>query len=693
MKRSERSSVKKVGIPHFLLSRKMTSFHRYFELGEEESASPFLNKRSKSISRNIHLKSSLISVFLLITSFVSSFFPGSLIGALSSIPLAFVFLLSGTPALISALEDLVFRKDVNIDVLMTLSAFAAFAMGHAYEGALLLVLFALSESLEDLVTLKAKSALSSIHEMAPTKACIIKNDSSVFEKSVHDVEIGAHILVRAGEIVPLDGITISGSGSLSSAHLTGESRTVDVRIGEKVASGSRLVQGSIVVLVTTKQADSTVMKIVRLITEAENTKPKFTQAFERFGRIYSLSVILITFLVLILLPTIFHISIHGPDGALVRAVSFLITASPCALFIAVPIAYLSALSASVKRGAILKGGNIFDRLNTCTTVAFDKTGTLTRGSFRFLKFFPLVQHGNVAQEITTESDVISIAASVEQHVVHPIAQAIVDYAKSQNLPFFQVNSVHVYAGVGVSADVVVAEKISYKVDIHAPTKQDEAIIEKYFFEQSQPIPQGSLVIVSISKNQSSDMEAYALYLLTFEDTLREESVETVRELGALGKHVTMLSGDHALVASRVATELGIQDWKADLKPEDKLKIIIHLSKNRNQGLVMVGDGMNDAPALARANVGISMGKLSSASARDASDIVLLEDNLKLIPWLFHKSKHTRSIVIQNLVVACAAICIGTCASLYGVIPLWAAVIVHEGSTLLVGLNALRLLKR
>ncbi len=666
-----------------------SDFQKYFELGEDESASPFLNRIGKSISRNIHLKSAICSSFFLLLAFIFSLDRDSIFASFAAIPLAFVYFISGTPAFISAMEDIFVQKDVNIDVLMAFSGFAAIIIGHPYEGALLFVLFALSESLEEMVTLKAKRSLLSIYEMAPTKASIIQSNHTTSEKSVYDIEIGTQILVRCGEIVPLDGIVVSGSGSFSASHVTGESRIQEVEIGEKMVSGCRITQGSIGVQVTAKQADSTVAKIIRLITEAEESKPKYALTFEKFGRVYSLSVITVTFLLPILLPMLFKIPLQGEEGAFVRAISFLITASPCALFIAVPIAYLSSLSASVASGAILKGGNVFDQLNRCSTVVFDKTGTLTKGILEFRQFFEIERTGNDPFiRAITETDVLSIAASVEQHVVHPIAKAIVSCAQKRGLSLSKASSIRVSAGVGVSAYVDVGLN-SFYVEVRAPTKVEEEEMRSALQKKNGSTLAGPFALISIQKEGLGQ----AIFLLTFEDFVRDESLETVSFLQRSGKEVVMLSGDHAIVAKQAAESLGITRWQGDLRPDDKLQIITELTQAGLKGLVMVGDGINDAPSLVRADVGISMGKFSSATARDVADIVLLNDNLSLIPALFKKAKKTQTIVFQNLFLAFCSIGIGTISSLFGCIPLWAAVLLHEGATLIVGLNALRLLQR
>lgn len=653
--------------PSWILSRRLTSFQRFFELGLEESASPFLDDRAKRISRNIMLKSSITAACLLVIAWVTSMYWNS---PFWKIPATFVYLLVGTPALVAAGEDIFRRRDVNIDVLMTVAAFAALLIGGALEGALLLVLFALSGALEDVVTLKAKSALSAINELAPSKACVVEDGGFYLERAVADVRVGELIAVRAGEIVPLDGIVHDGSSSISTAHLTGESRPLFVEKGQSIVSGTRVLDGSIVVEVTCSSHDSTVTKLIGLITHAHATKPKLTQTFDRFGKVYALSVIGLTACFAALLP-LAGLPFFGPGGALLRAVSFLITASPCALILAVPISYLSALGAAAWKGAILKGSLIFDRIVKCSKVAFDKTGTLTEGRLTVDTIIPLTQ-----ESFRSEQEVVCLAASLEKHAVHPIAHAICQKATS----FLDVAQIQVVAGEGVHG---VYQGVSLFVGgVDGALRRIEADVEQIKEKINRVRDEGFVVAVLV-------VGAKEAYLFGLRDVLRGGALASIQALKKLGKQVVMLTGDYETAAQSVARQLDVDDVRAGLTPEVKLEMVTQLSERG--GLLMVGDGINDAPALARATVGMSMGQLSSATAREASDIVLLNNRLDVIAWLFRKAGTTRHIVTQNLFLACFAILVGTSSSLLGLLPLWTAVIIHEGSTLLVGLNALRLL--
>ena len=423
-------------------------FRSFFEMGLEESASPFLNRYGRSLSRHLSLKASLFSAFLLFCAYFVPSLP------FSEILLISVFLIAGTPSLIESIEDVVFRRDVNIDVLMTIAAFSAYFLGAGYEGALLLVLFAISGSLENLVTLKAKNALSSISTIAATKAFIVDEKHRIRERAVEDVTVGSKILVRAGEIVPLDGVIIEGASSISLAHLTGESVAIRKKIHDLVPAGARLLEGSLTIKVLNTSADSTISRIIQLITKAQEAKPKLERWFDRFGRRYAITIIVFSFVFALYFAHAADVAYLGREGSIYRALAFLITASPCALILAVPIAYLSALGACAKKGIVLKGGVVLDGLNECSVIAFDKTGTLTLGELVFSKLVQVSASGR--EDEFSQQEIVSIAASLERNAVHPIAQAITEKAENENAPIYPCQNIQVVPGLGVEGQIEIA---------------------------------------------------------------------------------------------------------------------------------------------------------------------------------------------------------------------------------------------
>lgn len=638
----------------------------FFEMGLEESASPFLTPLARRISRNFPLKTSIFAAILLLISYLLSLQPEYF--AFSSMLLASVFLIVGVPALINSIEDLVVNKDCNIDVLMTLAAFSAIFMGSGFEGALLLVLFALSGAIEDAVTLKAKNALLELHKIVPVKAFVLE-EGETRERAIQDVAIDAQVLVRSGEVVPLDGIVVDGASQVSLVHLTGESVPVRKVVGDEVPSGARVIDGFLTVKVTHLSQDSTVSRIVQLITQAQGAKPKLERWFDKFSRGYALTIIFLFVLFALTFPLIFGLDFLGREGSIYRSLAFLITASPCALILAVPIAYLSALGACAKKGIVLKGGVVLDALMKCSIVAFDKTGTLTLGE---LSLDDIV--GPFEKTALSKDAVLAIGASLERNAVHPIAKAIVKASQDKGLQFLPVREVQVIPGYGVEG--VVGNSRAFIGDISKKLSEEEAVVIQAYQKEGK-IACGLLV---------DD----AVFFLVFSDQPRPGVKRMLSALKELGKKLLMLTGDHQESAKTIATQVGLENFEAGLKPEDKLARITELAES--EGLAMCGDGINDAPALARSTVGICMGQVGSATARGAADVILLHDNIELLDWLFKKAEKTRKIVVQNLLIALVAIVCGSIPALMGLLPLWLAVIVHEGGTVLVGLNAIRLLR-
>ena len=647
-------------------------FDEFFELGLEDHVSPFLTPQAKKWARNLQFRAALLSSFLLIASFFLSYIPEA--QAFSSLMLIGVYFLSGIPSLIESIEDLS-RLEINIDILMTLAAFSSVLIGSPMEGGLLLVLFALSEAMEELVEAKAKGAISSLYKLTPTRAFVIEEDGTVIERAVGDIKIKTKILIKAGEVIPLDGKVISGASSVNLVHLTGESMPVTKIVGDEVPAGGQNMEGTLTLEVLRSSADSTISRIIHLVTEAQEARPKIQRWFDSISKTYAMSIISLSAIFAVSFPFLFEMPFLGYDGSIYRALAFLIAASPCALIIATPIAYLSALSNCARKGVLLKGGVILDSLATCKAIAFDKTGTLTTGELRCIGV------DLIGTEFKHDSEkAIAVAATLERHAVHPIAKAILSYSENDNLPMEHFKNI---AGYGLEASVEGKESFLGSTDYIEPKlSSTQKPLFKKAIENAQA--RGMLVAALLFDGD--------LFLFLFEDQIRPEMKETLEELKRNDNwRLLMLTGDHLENAKRVAKELPLDEIYADLRPEDKLRHVESIAEKL--GLAMVGDGINDAPALARATVGISMGQVGSATAIEAADVVLLHDNLELLSWLMDLAKKTRTIVTQNLVIASGVILMATTPALFGFIPLWAAVILHEGGTILVGLNALRLLRR
>lgn len=657
-------------------------FEEFFELGLQETVSPFLIPSDRYLSANLTLKAAIIGAFLLLMAFVLQFFPS--LQPLSHLTLIFVYFFAGIPALIESIEDLA-SLDINIDILMTLAAFSSLFIGSGLEGGLLLVLFALSGAMEDAVTTQAKGAISSLHKLSPTKACVIDSDDSLHDRAVKDITPGTIILVKAGEIVPLDGRVIAGSSSVNLVHLTGENMPVTKKVGDDVPAGGRNLEGTLTLEVERTSADSSLARIINLVTHAQEAKPTLQRWFDRLSQRYATTVILLAFFFALVLPYVLSIPYLGVEGSIYRALAFLIAASPCALIIAIPIAYLSAVSACARRGILLKGGISLDALASCTAVAFDKTGTLTLGEFEFVNLQEITEKTRTSAESDTQT-ALAIAYALEINAVHPIAKAIITQAQSQkDLEKIRLDDFKSVPGYGLEAlaDLPAGKTAVYigNLDYVVPKlAQDDSRALRDAAREAQE--QGQVVAALVVGSQA--------FLFCFQDQLRPKIQETIQALFKRHWKVIILTGDSVNNAKKIAAEAGITEYYAELNPEDKLHHISELSQK--QRLAMIGDGVNDAPALARATVGISMGKVGSDTAIEAADIVLLHDNIEWLDWLISKATQTQRVVKQNVTLAAAAIILASLPALGGIVPLWLAVILHEGGTILVGLNALRLLR-
>lgn len=647
----------------------------FLSSGHSETISPFLTLDSRKWAKNLSLKTSIFCFALLALAFAFSFFEK--LEPISSMFQVLIFFLSGVPALIEAIEKLREYK-VDIHVLMVLAAFLSIFIHSSLEGALLLVLFSISHSLEHFVSHKAKSTLNRLGKMVPSLAQVLSASGKMIERSVKDIKVGDLILVRAGEVLPLDGKIIEGTSSLDISHLTGEHAPLAAAEGHEVPAGALNIDGSLKIEVTRTNSHSTLAKIINLIYEANNTKPKLQTWFDRFSQKYSLFVILSSFCFAAFLPLFASIPYLGPEGSIYRALAYLIAASPCALIIAVPIAYISAINSSAKLGIILKGGITLDALSKVKAVAFDKTGTLTSGKLECLEVRDV--HGKPIEDLER---VLSIARGLEQHAIHPIAEAIIHYADYRGIHSASVSDCKALPGHGIQG-YTQYNRQSLKVAIGS-LPYIASLSNEEHKQQINAYQNESGHLITALKIEDE------LYFFRFVDHLRPDAQKILKMLKEDLKLKTyILSGDNDLSVQRIAKNLNVDHYYGQLKPEDKLRLIEQFSSENN--LAMVGDGINDTPALARASVGISLGSLGSHVGSEVSGVVLIKDDLSLIYKLFLKAKKTIRIVKQNVIGAALVIAIVAIPALFGWVPLWLAVLFHEGGTVLVGLNSLRLLK-
>jgi Cd2+/Zn2+-exporting ATPase len=567
---------------------------------------------------------------------------------------------------------------LDIDLLMFAAAFGAAALQHYEEGALLLFLFGLGQSGEDMAMDRARRAISALAELAPRTAVRRLPDGTQREVSIESLAVDDEVMVRPADRIPVDGEVIEGDSPVDQSPITGESVPVDKSMGDEVFAGTINGDGLLVVRVARSADQSTLARVIALVAEAQTTKSP-TQLFtDRFTRWYVPAVLLGT-LSLILVPPLMGwepLRTHDSHwaGWFYQAMAFLTAASPCALAIGTPAAVLCGIARAARIGVLIKGGVHLENLGRVDTIAFDKTGTLTRGRAQVSDLLLLAGHD--------ERTVLTLAASLEQNSQHPLAQAIVSEAQARECALLAADDVEQIAGKGVRGQVdgrQVAVGRPSLVEHDGPTLQRIEEAAAAMREQGKAV-----IVVTI------DREAAGLIALA--DQPRENAAEALAAMKSWGvRRTIMLTGDHQAAAAAIARRVGVDEYRADLLPEQKVDVVRQIERDGAQ-LAMVGDGVNDAPALAGATVGIAMGGAGTDVALEAADVALMGDDLAKLPDAIGLSRRSRHIIAQNLVIALGVIAILAPAAALGFASLGWAVLLHEGSTVVVVLNALRLLR-
>ncbi|XP_031253627.1 probable cadmium/zinc-transporting ATPase HMA1, chloroplastic [Pistacia vera] len=629
---------------------------------------------------------------------------------------AFIFLafpLVGVSASLDAITDIAGGK-VNIHVLMALAAFASVFMGNSLEGGLLLAMFNLAHIAEEFFTSRSMVDVKELKENYPDSALVLDvNDDNVPDISdlayrsipVYDVEVGSYILVGAGEAVPVDCEVFQGSATITIEHLTGEVKPVEATVGDRIPGGARNLDGRMIVKATKTWKESTLSRIVQLTEEAQLKKPKLQRWLDEFGEQYSKVVVVLSVTIALIGPFLFKWPFIGTPacrGSIYRALGLMVAASPCALAVA-PLAYATAISSCARKGILLKGGQVLDALASCHTIAFDKTGTLTTGGLMFKAIEPIYGHLGRKEKTkfssccipSCETEALAVAAAMEKGTTHPIGRAVVDHSTGKDLPSVSIESFEYFPGKGLTATVngiesgAGGDKMSKaslgSVEFITSLCKSEVESRKIKEAVDGSSYGSNFVHAALSVNEK-------VTLIHLEDRPRPGVSDVIGELKDQARlRVMMLTGDHASSAWRVANSVGINEVYCSLKPEDKLNHVKSISRDMGGGLIMVGEGINDAPALAAATVGIVLAQRASATAIAVADVLLLRDNISGIPFCIAKSRQTTSLVKQSVALALSCIVLASLPSVLGFLPLWLTVLLHEGGTLLVCLNSIRAL--
>jgi Cd2+/Zn2+-exporting ATPase len=608
----------------------------------------------------------LAGVFFLIGWLGETFF-----GLAESI--AFIFFLlayiaGGYDVATHALPALLKGK-FDTDILMLAAAAGAAILGEWAEGAFLLFLFSLGHAGEHYALDRARDAVNKLGELMPATAQL-KTGDGVVDTPVEELNIDDVVLVRPGDRVPVDGEVVAGDSNIDQSPITGESVPVTKNVGDEVFAGTINQENSLDVKVTKLAKDNTLSRVMQMVAEAQSQQSP-TQRFTQRFTAWFVPAVLIGTLLFVIIPPLMGLT--SLQDSFYRGMLLLVAASPCALAVGTPAAVLSGIAQAARNGVLIKGGIHLENLGTLDAIAFDKTGTITTGEFGVSDL--------VTTNGTSETELLRIAATVEQQSNHPLAKAIVAEARKRDLNLENADGLENIAGKGVRSaiDGIPVLLGSGKLFV------DNADFQPVLAKQVETLEQKGRTAVIVQYGERF------LGVLGLADVPRENAQSVMQSLQAIGvKHLVMLTGDNDDVAQQIAQQVGLTDVKAELLPEDKLQAIKSMEKSYNS-IAMIGDGVNDAPALATATVGIAMGGAGTAVALETADVALMADDLSKLPFAVGLSRASRRIIQQNLAISLGVIGLLILASVLGVVQLSDAVILHEGSTILVVGNAIRLL--
>lgn len=550
------------------------------------------------------------------------------------------------------------KKTFDENILVTISCIGALLIGEEIEGLMVIILYEIGKILEEKSINNTRKSIADLMDIRPEYANL-KHENHDHKVSPEEVNIGDIIVIKQGEKIPLDGRVVFGEANLNTASLTGESILRNVKVDDIVLSGSINESGLIEVKVTEKYEDCTVNKILELVENATDKKAKTETFVSKASRIYTPIVCLLAILVAIIAPLVLKITY---TESIYRALIFLVVSCPCAIAISVPLSYFSGIGKASKCGILIKGSNFLDAIKDIKYIAFDKTGTLTKGSFEVEKI-------KIYDRDYSEEEILEFAALGESFSNHPLAVAVLKkYGRIPNNE--RVKSFKEISGKG----------LQYRLD--------EKIIKIGNAELTggkEDHDVGTIIYVNVAEN--------VIGALVLNDEIKSEAKETMEELDYLGIQKLMFTGDNLEIAKKVASSIGINEIKAEMLPTDKFDELEKIIKNKRSGNVaFVGDGINDAPVLAVADIGISMGGIGSSSAIEASDMVIMTDNLMKIIEAIRISKYTDKIIKQNLVMALGIKITVLILSVLGLAHMWMAVFADVGVTLITILNTLRILK-
>ena len=585
------------------------------------------------------------------------------------------------PIAISGIQTLRISRQFNINLLMTIAALGAVFLGEYLEAAMVIFLFAIGEALEGYTTDRARDSLRGLMALKPPSAHLIKGDRTVVVP-VEQLKVDDRIRVLAGEHIPMDGTILAGSSAVDQAHITGESLPAEVSGGDVVYAGSINGAATLELRVDRVAAESALSRIIAMLQEAGSRRAPSQRLIDRFANVYTPLVASGALLVAVLPPLLFGAPFwDNADGSgwLYRGLAMLVIACPCALVISTPVTVISAIASSARRGALIKGGAFLEALAGVKAVAFDKTGTLTRGRLNVVA----TRTGDCEHVAGCEPchDMVALAASVEAQSAHPFALAIQAAAHDNGIKISAASDVETLTGFGLRGNV---DGKWVTIGSHRYFDNEFAHSDRLCALASEYEADGKSAVMLHDGQSVRGVIALA-------DTPREDSDKVIAELRELGLPSVMLTGDNERVAATVGGQIGVDRVKASLLPEDKVRAVENLAAEYG-AVAMVGDGINDAPALAAATVGIAMGGAGSAQAMETADVVLLADKLDLLPKLIGRARFARRLIRQNIALSFGLKAVFLLLALTGNVTMLAAVFADMGMSLAVTLNGMRALR-
>ncbi|EUJ40176.1 heavy metal translocating P-type ATPase [Brochothrix campestris] len=568
----------------------------------------------------------------------------------------------------AGLLETITSKKLNVELLMILAAIGSALIGYWLEGALLIVIFALSGALETYALNKSQQAMSALLAMQPHEAWLLDEQKTVTRVQITELVVGDKILVKPGEQIPVDGNVRLGKSVVDEAALSGEAQGVGKSYGDSVFAGTFNRQATLTIEMTTLPEQSLFQKIIDLVREAQSKKTNSEQFIDRFEGVY-VKIVLFAVVLMMVLPPL--LGGWTWQVATYRAMVLLVVASPCALVASITPALLAVMSNGAKHGVLFKGGDQIERLARITTIAFDKTGTLTKGQ-------PIVTRCYVAPTENVR-EALAIVAGMEAQTTHPLAAAVMDYCKTKAIELAQVDSIIDHPGLGISTTVA---DTTYLVGKGA--FMNKAALTSFRRIKGEVDSETVGTVIYMQRGTEVIVE------LTVNDTVRAESHRAINQLTNLGIHTVMLTGDNEQTARQIAAETKVEKVVANCLPAEKVEAITQLQQ-AGEAVAMIGDGINDAPALATASLGIAMGE-GSDIAIETADIVLMKNDLLKLVSAVKLSRRASRIIKQNIMFSLSVIVLLIASNTLQWINLPFGVIGHEGSTILVILNSLRLLR-